>query len=60
MSVFSEVERLNKHRSLFVNYLKQIARSKGISFDIDEAPYETDEDLPPTKDAPTNFRLEAI
>ena len=46
ISVFNEVERLNKHPSLFVNYLKQLARSKGISFDIDEAPYETEEETP--------------
>ena len=60
ISVFNEVERLNKHPSRFVNYLKQLARSKGISFDIDEEPYETDEELPPAKDATTNYRLEAI
>ena len=58
-----KVERLNKHPSLFVNYLKQLARSKGISFDLDEAPYETEEEIPPAstaKDATTNYRLEAI
>ena len=42
ISVFNEVERLNKHPSLFVNYLKQLARSKGISVNIDEAPRERD------------------
>ena len=60
ISVCSDVERLNKHPGLFANYLKQLARSKDISFDIDEEPYETDEELPPTKDATTNYNIEGI
>jgi hypothetical protein len=40
--VFNEVERLSKHPSLCVDYLKQLARSKGISVNIDEAPRERD------------------
>ena len=58
ISVFNEVERLNKHPSLFVNYLKQLARSKGISVNIDEAPHE--KAVSTAKDATTNYRLQAI
>ena len=54
ISVFNEVERLNKHPSLFVNYLKQLARSKGISVNIDEAPHEKAEST--AKAATTNYR----
>ena len=56
--MFNEVERLNKHPSLFVNYRKQLARSKGISANLDEAPHEKAEST--AKGATTNYRLEAI
>ena len=56
--MFNEVERLNKHPSIVVNYLKQLARSKGISANVDEAPHEKAEST--AKAATTNYRLEAI
>ena len=56
--MYKEVDRLKKHPSLFVEYLKQLARSKGISVNIDEAPHEKAEST--AKAATTNYRLEAI
>ena len=38
ISIYSEVERLNKHPSIFINYLKVLAESKGIKFQIQKPP----------------------
>ena len=36
ISVYNEVERLNKHPSIFINYLKVMAEGKGIKFQIQQ------------------------
>jgi len=38
ISIYNEVERLNKHPSIFINYLKVLAEGKGIKFQIQQAP----------------------
>ena len=58
ISVFNHVERLNKHPSLFINYLRQVAANKGISFNIDEG--LLDKDATKAKDPRTNYRLQSI
>ena len=53
ISVFNTVERLNKHPSLFVNYLKTLAMQKGLAFTVDETSMEK----PPSRQ---NYNLNAI
>jgi hypothetical protein len=38
ISIHNEVERLNKHPSLFINYLRVLAEGKGIKFQIQSPP----------------------
>ena len=38
ISIYNTVERLNKHPSLFINYLKLLAEAKGIKFEIQAKP----------------------
>jgi hypothetical protein len=52
ISVFNHVERLNKHPCLFINYLRVLAKGKGMGFTID------DEGKP--NEPRKNYRLEAI
>ena len=57
--VYNQVERLNKQPNLFINYLRLLATSKGMVFNIDEG--EPDEAITPkTKYARTNYRLESL
>ena len=44
ISVFNHVEQLNKHPSLFVNYLKTLVIAKGMTFEMDRQ--ATDEGSP--------------
>ena len=63
ISVFNDVERLNKHPSLCIIYLKQLAHSKGIAFSIDQTAHQPDETAKPVstaKDARTNYIIQAI
>ena len=41
ISVFNTVERLNKHPSLFINYLRVLASAKGMTFTIQHPPAPT-------------------
>ena len=34
ISIYNEVERLNKHPKLFINYLRRLAEAKGIKFEV--------------------------
>ena len=56
ISVFNHVEKLNKHPSVFINYLKTLAINKGMTFTIDEG---TIEGAPKRGKAP-NYKLDAI
>ncbi|MFM7980809.1 MAG: hypothetical protein ACKPKO_15965, partial [Candidatus Fonsibacter sp.] len=38
ISVFNTVERLNKHPSVFINYLSVLANAKGMTFNIQHPP----------------------
>jgi len=38
ISIYNTVERLNKHPSLFINYLKVLAEAKGIKFEVQAKP----------------------
>jgi hypothetical protein len=40
VSAFSTVEQLNKHPSLFINYLRVLASAKGMTFVIKTLPEE--------------------
>ena len=40
ISVFNTVERLNKHPSVFINYLRVLALAKGMTFNIQYPPAE--------------------
>ncbi|MFM7990581.1 MAG: hypothetical protein ACKPKO_65800, partial [Candidatus Fonsibacter sp.] len=47
-SVFNTVERLNKHPSVFINYLRVLANAKGMTFTIQYPPAPAEE--PPAED----------
>ncbi|MFM7987924.1 MAG: hypothetical protein ACKPKO_52285, partial [Candidatus Fonsibacter sp.] len=49
ISVFNTVERLNKHPSVFINYLRVLANAKGMTFNIQYPPAPAEED-PATED----------
>ncbi|MFM7980744.1 MAG: hypothetical protein ACKPKO_15635, partial [Candidatus Fonsibacter sp.] len=42
ISVFNTVERLNKHPSVFINYLRALANAKGMTFNIQYPPAPTE------------------
>ena len=44
ISVFNTVEKLNKHRSVFINYLLALASATGISFTIQQPPQQQPEE----------------
>lgn len=58
ISVFNQVERLNKHPSLFINYLRILAASKGMGFTVDEE--QLLERTAAAKEPRTNYRLDCI
>ena len=41
ISDFNTVERLNKHPSVFINYLRVLANAKGMTFNIQHPPAPT-------------------
>jgi hypothetical protein len=55
ISVFNTVEQLNKHPSLFINYLRVLATEKGMGFTIQQ---EKEEDT--WRGPKVNYRLNAI
>ncbi len=38
ISIYNTVERLNKHPSLFINYLRRLAEAKGFKFEVQPKP----------------------
>ena len=55
--MFNQVEKLNKHPSLFTNYLRVLATQKGMGFTIDQ---EGNKEEVKTKEPRANYRLQAI
>ena len=58
ISVFNHVEELNKHPSLFVNYLKTLVIAKGMTFEMDRQAVEEGESMlqaGTTKAKPVSF-----
>ena len=49
ISVFNTVERLNKHPSVFINYLRVLASAKGMTFTIHYPPQEEEDAAPRRK-----------
>ena len=58
ISVFNQVERLNKHPALFINYLRILAANKGMAVTVDQETVERTEAQ--AKDPRTNYRLQSI
>jgi hypothetical protein len=58
ISVFNHVERLNKHPSMFINYLRLLATNKGMGFTIDQGTQEGTETK--AKEPRVNYRLQSI
>jgi hypothetical protein len=58
ISVYNQVEELNKHPSLYINYLKVMAHSKGYGFNIDQSLPEVS--TASKKDPRTNYKLQSI
>ena len=57
VSIYNTTEKLNKHTSLFINYLKGMCISKGMDFQITQRPA----DSPKAKKTNTkNYKVEAI
>ena len=56
ISVFSTVERLNQHPTLYMDYLKLLVESKGMLFTIDKEPLATDSTYTSTRDRGTDFQ----
>ncbi|MFM7985192.1 MAG: hypothetical protein ACKPKO_38330, partial [Candidatus Fonsibacter sp.] len=44
ISVFNTVERLHKHPSVFINYLRVLANAKGMTFNIQYPPAPAEEE----------------
>ena len=55
ISVFNQVEKLNMHPSLFLNYLKTLALGKGMTFEVDQEVVDGE-----AAEKKTNYKLEAI
>ena len=56
ISVYNNVEKLNKHPSLFLNYLKTLVLGKGMTWEVDQGTFEGPKGEPAKA---TNYRLEA-
>jgi hypothetical protein len=56
VAIYNEVEKLNKHPSVFVNYLRVLVEGKGMEFVIDDS---SDEDDGNTV-KPKNYKLASI
>ncbi len=41
ISIYNTVEQLNKHPKLFINYLRRLAKAKGIKFEVQAKPEGT-------------------
>ena len=59
ISVYNTVERLNKHPSVFINYLRVLAEGKGIKFQI-QSPPEEQKGQPKKKKTKKQAKVEEI
>ena len=59
ISVFNTVERLNKHPSLFLNFLKLLVESKGMLFTIDAEPLAKGE-FTSSRDRETDYKMQSV
>ena len=57
VSVYNTVETLNKHPSIFINYLRVLAVAKGIKFQIQAVPEQKGQ---PKKKTKKNVKAEQI
>ena len=60
ISVFNTVERLNKHQSLYINYLRVLAIGKGMKFTIQGAPAKEEGETIGDATRPKNYKISAI
>jgi hypothetical protein len=60
ISVYNTVEEKNKHPSLFINYLKVLAASKGIKFEVQARPEEQEGAKQKKKKSKKNAKIEQI
>ena len=62
MSVFNTGEKLNKHPSLYINYLRVLAVGKGMNFTIQGTPAKEGEGTGTDGGAtrPKNYKISAI
>ena len=56
ISIYNTVEKLNKHSSIFINYLRVLATAKGMGFEIQGL----EENDKPTIAKPTNYKVSAV
>jgi GTPase SAR1 family protein len=56
VAIYNEVEKLNKHPSIFINYLRVLVEGKGMEFVIDESSEEDDGNTV----KPKNYKLASI
>jgi hypothetical protein len=56
ISIYNTVERLNKHPSLFINYLKILASTKGMGFEVQQL----EEGETPTREKSKNYKISAV
>ena len=59
ISIYNTVERLNKHPSVFINYLRVLAEGKGIKFQI-QSPPEEQKGAPNKKKTKKQAKVEEI
>ena len=59
ISVFNTVERLNKHPSVFINYLRVMANAKGMTFTIQQPPPPPEEEQAPPQRKKTKVESKA-
>jgi len=59
ISVFNTVERLNKHPSLYLNFLKLLVESKGMLFTIDAEPLGKGE-FTSSRDRETDYKMQSV
>ena len=60
ISIWNIAETLNKHSSVYINYLKMLLAAKGITFQIAANDAEEEDEEQPKKKAKKNYKLSAV
>ena len=60
ISVFNTVERLNKHPTVYLNYLKLLVESKGMLFTVDKESLPEDSAYNSSRDSEKDYKMESI